>query len=319
MPRAREIFAELVAETERRKPAAALLVDFPEFNLRLAPKLARLGVPVVYYVSPQLWSWRRGRVAIVRRAVERMLVLFPFEVDFYREHGVRAVHVGHPLVDEVPPRPHVWEEGDPTEAGRPYRVALLPGSRGSEIESLLPVMLETVRRLSERLPVLPVLVRAPTIERERLEEAVRLSGLEVAIAGRDREERLAALSGSHAALCASGTATLEVGLAGTPMVVVYRLGRWSWRLARVLVRARFVSLVNLVLGREAVPERLQDEAEPATLARELEGLLTDTARRHRMRADLAELRAALGEPGASGRAADEVAALLRRDREEATS
>src|SRR5690242_259773 len=140
LPRARQIFADLLRAVDRRRPRLAVLIDFPDFNLRLAKELEERGVEVVYYISPQVWAWRRGRVKSIAKVVDRMLVLFPFEVDFYREHEVDVVHVGHPLVDEVPVLPQVWDRGEPK--GEPYRVAILPGSRVSEIEALLPVMLE---------------------------------------------------------------------------------------------------------------------------------------------------------------------------------
>src|ERR1700724_2295635 len=138
LPRVRQVFAALLAEVDRRRPRAAVLIDFPDFNLRLAGRLARRGIPVIYYISPQVWAWRRGRVRTIARRVDEMLVLFPFEVEFYRRSGVRAVHVGHPLVDEGPRLPSAWDR-EPA-AGEPYRLALLPGSRRSEIEAPLPAM-----------------------------------------------------------------------------------------------------------------------------------------------------------------------------------
>jgi lipid-A-disaccharide synthase len=305
LKRARELFAVLLAEVDRRRPAAAVLIDFPDFNLRLARELKKRGVPVVYYISPQVWAWRRGRVKTIAQVVDRMLVLFPFEVDFYRRFGVDVVHVGHPLVDEVPQLPSAWEKGEP--AG-PYRLALLPGSRVSEVEALLPVMLAAVRRLAHELPVEVRLIRAPTIAQEMLEEEVELSGLPVRIVS---EDRFAAIADSHVALCASGTATLEVGLLGTPMVMLYRLGSWTWLLARFLVRLPYVSLVNLVLGRKAVPELLQGQASEERIALETEHLLMDDRERDEMRVALAEVRGRLGSGGASRRAAHEIADLLR--------
>lgn len=305
LPRAREIFASLLKEVERRRPALAVLVDFPDFNLRLARELKNRGVEVVYYISPQVWAWRRGRVKTIARIVDRMLVLFPFEVGFYREHGVDVVHVGHPLVDEVPALPQAWDRGEP--AGGPYRVALLPGSRVSEVEALLPTLLEAVRVLAGRLPIEAHLIKAPTVSRDLLEEHVQLSGLPVVIV---EEDRFQAIADSHLALCASGTATLEVGLLGTPMVMVYRLASWTYALAKLLVRLPNVSLVNLVSERKVVPELIQGEANPERIAAEAERLLTDAAARDEMRAGLAGLRGRLGEGGASGRAADQVAALL---------
>jgi lipid-A-disaccharide synthase len=306
LKRAREVFAALLAEVDRRRPAAAVLVDFPDFNLRLARELKKRGVPVVYYISPQVWAWRRRRVHTIARLVDRMLVLFPFEVDFYRRFGVDVVHVGHPLVDEVPQLASAWEQGEPSG---PYRLALLPGSRVSEVEVLLPVMLEAVRRLAHELPVEARLIRAPTIPLELLEEEIDLSGLPVRIVS---ENRFAAIADSHVALCASGTATLEVGLLGTPMVMLYRLGTWTWLLAKLMVRLPFVSLVNLVLGRKVVPELLQGAASPDRIALEVEQILLDDREREEMRAALCEVRGRLGSGGASGRAAREIADLLLR-------
>jgi lipid-A-disaccharide synthase len=307
LKRAREVFAALLAEVDRRRPAAAVLIDFPDFNLRLAKELKKRGVPVVYYISPQVWAWRRGRVKTIAQVVDRMLVLFPFEVDFYRRFGVDVVHVGHPLVDEVPQLPSAWERGEPSR--EPYRVALLPGSRVSEVEALLPVMLKAVRRLAEDLPVEARLIRAATVPQEMLEEEIELSGLPVRIIS---ENRFAAIADSHLALCASGTATLEVGLLGTPMVMLYRLGRWTYLVAKLLVHLPYVSLVNLVLGRKVVPELVQGAASPERIALEAEQLLLDERERDEMRAALAEVRGRLGSGGASRRAAAEIAELLRR-------
>jgi lipid-A-disaccharide synthase len=307
LKRARQIFDLLLREVDRRRPAVAVLIDFPDFNLRLAAELKKRGVAVVYYVSPQVWAWRKGRIKTIAQVVDRMLVLFPFEVDFYQRFGVKVVHVGHPLVDEVPQLPGAWDQGEGEVSG-PFRLALLPGSRVSEIEALLPVMLAAVRHLAEDLPVEVRLIRAPSVPRELLEEEIELSGLPVRIVS---EDRFAAIANSHLALCASGTATLEVGLLGTPMVMLYRLGRWTWLLARLMVRLPFVSLVNLVLGKKVIPELLQSDATPRRIAAEAEQILMDDGERERMRAGLAELRARLGEGGASVRAAREVAAVLR--------
>jgi lipid-A-disaccharide synthase len=304
LPRIREVFAELLHEVDRRRPAVAVLIDFPDFNLRLARQLKERGLEIVYYISPQVWAWRKGRVKTIARLVDRMLVLFPFEVDFYRGHGVDVIHVGHPLVDEVPLLPQVWDYG---EQDGPFRVALLPGSRLSEVEALLPTLLAAVGRLAGRLPIAARIIRAPTVPRELLDEAVELSGLPVAIVESDR---FAAIADSHVALCASGTATLEVGLLGTPMVVVYRLASWTYLLARLLVRLPNVALVNLVLGRRVVPELIQGQANPERIAAEAARLLTDADARKTMRTALAEVRCRLGAGGASGRAAGEVAEML---------
>ena len=335
LPRVRQVFAALLAEADRRRPRAAVLIDFPDFNLRLAGRLARRGIPVVYYISPQVWAWRRGRVRTIARRVDEMLVLFPFEVEFYRRAGVRAVHVGHPLVDEVPRLPGAWDR-EPAP-GEPYRLALLPGSRRSEVEALLPAMLAAAARVAAEVPVAVTLIRAPGIPEELLAKHVEGfrrrrgggagdrggegseargsggGGVEMPVRV-ESADRFGAIADSHLALCASGTATLEVGLLGTPMVVLYRLARWSYLLARMLVRLPNFAMVNLVLGREVVPELLQGEAEPERIAAEALRLLGDREARARVRAGLAELRPRLGEGGASERAARQVAEVLARER-----
>lgn len=312
LPRIREVFAALLAEVDRRRPDLAVLIDFPDFNLRLARELEKRGLRVIYYISPQVWAWRKGRVKTISRLVDRMLVLFPFEVDFYRSHKVDVVHVGHPLVDEVPELPSAWDRWDDAEEGGepdgPFRIALLPGSRLSEVEALLPTMLESVRRLAAELPIEVRLIRAPTVPRELLEEQIELAGLPVRIVS---EDRFATIADSHLALCASGTATLEVGLLRTPMIVLYRLGFWTYSLARMLVRLPNISLVNLVLGKRVVPELIQGEANPDRIAVEAERVLLEENVRREMRSGLAGLRSRLGEGGASGRAAREVASMLQ--------
>ncbi len=308
LSRARQIFRCLLDEVDRRGTRNAVLIDSPGFNLRLAKQLHRRGVRVIYYISPQLWAWRQGRVKQIARYVDRMMVLFPFEVDFYRRHGVEVAHVGHPLIDEVPRLEQVWDAA-PAAAGqespaKPWVVSLLPGSRASEVRSLLPVMRRSVELLAERLPLTVRLIEAPTVERSLVDEILAGCRLEI---DRVRGDRFAALAGSHLALCASGTATLELALAGTPMVVIYRVNRWTARLGRLLIRVPYASMVNLVLGRRAVPELLQERAEPDLIAGEAEGLLGDRAAIAVMRDSFVELRDKLGAGGASRRAAAEVA------------
>ena len=167
LPKARRVFKRLLAEVDRRGATTAVLIDFPEFNLRLARRLHQRGIRVVYYVSPQIWAWRKGRVRQVERWVDRMLVLFPFEKEFYRRQGIEVSMVGHPLVDEVPELRHVWEDGAPADGA--YRIALMPGSRRSEIDLLLPVLLEAARQLTEKITADFVLIRARSVSRAVLE------------------------------------------------------------------------------------------------------------------------------------------------------
>ena len=310
--RAWQIFQELLAETDRRGARSAILIDSPDFNLRLAKKLAARGVQVIYYISPQVWAWRRGRVRTIRRVVDKMLVVFPFEVDFYLGYGVDATFAGHPLIDEVPRLTQVWD-GE-VDAGEPFEITLLPGSRNSEIERILPTLLAAAERLASKLPVRFSLIRAPTIPLSKLEGPLALAGVEIRVVSEDRFE---AIASSHLALCAAGTATVEVGLLGTPMVVVYRISAWTYMLARLLAHTTYASMVNLLLEREVVPELIQHEAEPETIADRAAELLTDRERIREMRSGLAQLRDRLGQPGASRRAAVEVQRCLRAGAESA--
>ena len=305
LPKAREIFQQIVSEVEHRDSGVAVLVDSPDFNLRLAKALKKRGRKVVYYISPQVWAWRKGRLRLISKVVDKMLVVLPFEVDFYRRHGIDATYVGHPLVDEVPRLEHVWDSA-PNSAG-PFTIALLPGSRKSEVESILPTLLEAARELGRHFEVELKLIKASSLERAFVETFVEASGLAVEYV---EDDRFAALAESHLALCASGTATLEVGLIGTPMIVVYRVRPWTYLLGRFLVRLPNVSLVNLVLEDRVVEELIQGRARPSAICDEAVRLLTNQDRIRRMRSSLGKLWVRLGESGASHRAALEVVRYL---------
>ena len=306
LPRARQIFQELLSEVEERSSGAAVLVDSPDFNLRLAKALKEQGRRVVYYISPQVWAWRKGRVRLISKVVDRMLVVLPFEVEFYRQHGIDATYVGHPLVDEVPRLDHIWDRAS-DQAG-PFTIALLPGSRKSEVESILPTLLAAARLLAQHVEIRLKLIQASSLDRQFLATFVDASGLDVEYV---EDGRFPALATSHLALCASGTATLEVGLIGTPMIVVYRVRPWTYLLGRFLVRLPNVSLVNLVLEERVVEELIQDNARPQAICDEAVRLLTNQDRIRRMRSSLEELWVRLGESGASRRAAAEVVGYLQ--------
>jgi lipid-A-disaccharide synthase len=282
-----------------RRPRVAVLVDSPDFNLPLARHLAQAGIPVVIYISPQLWAWRAGRVRRIRRDVRRVLCILPFEVDFYERHGVPVEFVGHPLVDELAPVMRVL----PPRAA--HALALLPGSRWHEVESLLPAMLGAAARLGTTIPDLKVrLVVAPGLDPERVRGL--LAGAAVELVTADRHRALAACGG---ALVASGTATLECALLGVPMVVGYRLHPASYLLARLLVRVPHVALVNLVAGERVAPELVQDSFTAEALAGEAAALLGGAG--GQQQTGLAEVRRRLGEEGASERAARAVLAVAQ--------
>ena len=293
LPRLLALSRRVRREAVARRPDVAVLVDSPDFNLPLATALRRAGVPVVVYVSPQLWAWRAGRVRRIRRDVRRVLCLLPFEPAFYARHGVAAEYVGHPLVDEL-----AAVVADPP-AVEPGCVALLPGSRWHEVESLLPAMLAAVDRLAAAAsPVRARLIAAPGLALDRLTALLGERASRVELVAADRHRALAA---SAAAMVASGTATLECALLGVPMVVGYRLHALTYALARALVRVPFVSLVNLTAGAAVVRELVQHACTADALASEVRRLLGDDG--VAVRAQLAEVRRRLGAPGASERAA----------------
>ena len=299
LPRIRRIMRELVEAAEGRRPDLAVLVDSPDFNLRLAARLRRLGIPVILYVSPQLWAWRRGRVRVVRRLAREVLCLLPFEVPFYHEHGVPARYVGHPLVDDIA-RDGLLDHRIPRVAGK---IALLPGSRSMEIRHLLPTMVHAVERLDPGAVSEAVLVEAPGMGRIVDAVLAEIGGGEHIrrVSGPDRRVELAS---SVLAWTASGTATLECALLDVPMVVGYRLQPLSFAVAKALVRVPHVALVNLIAGERAVPELIQGDWNSDRLAAMSRDLLAGES--EPQLAALARVRQRLGPPGASLQAAEAV-------------
>lgn len=299
-------FDSVVAEAARFRPDVAVLIDYPDFNLRLARELNTLGIPVVYYVSPQLWAWRRGRIKDVKRDVAKMLVIFPFEAQIYRDASVPVAFVGHPLIDHVKPPENraaiarkLGLEGD-----RPV-IALLPGSRNKEVGFNLPPMLGAVKLLREKRPDLQfVLAAAPHLRADALQEATA-AGITV-MEGATRD----VLSSARVAIVASGTATVETALTLTPMVVVYRLSALTYVLGKPLVSVSNYAMVNLIAGRVVVPELIQNDFTPARVCEETLRVLDEGAPRAEMLKNLQEVREKLGKGGATGHAADEVGAFL---------
>ncbi|HUP49029.1 MAG TPA: lipid-A-disaccharide synthase [Thermoanaerobaculia bacterium] len=297
----RRVFRELVKRIEQERPDAVLLVDYPGFNLRMAKRCRELGLTVIYFISPQVWAWRRRRVHGIARWVDHMIVILPFEEAFYRQHGVRVTYVGHPLIDQIAGVVR------PERRDGVLRVALLPGSRRREVDDVLPAMLEAVAILRRERALEPYIVQAPTIDHEQLQRLVAASGLDVPILPRDRGEAVAA---ADIALSSSGTATLEAAVLGTPVVVMYRLGRLTYRIARRLVRLPYFSLVNIVAGRNVVPELMQNEVTGPNIAAAVREMVAPE-RYAQARADMLEVRRILGDSGASRRAAEAIMATLR--------
>jgi lipid-A-disaccharide synthase len=313
LPAIRRAMKHLETVLERERPDILVPVDFPDFNLRLAARARRHGVPVVYFVSPQVWAWRRGRVRHIGDLVRRVLVLFPFETEFYDRAGVPANFVGHPVVERfgAPRDPEELIRAAGLDPARPV-VALLPGSRRSEIDRILPRMLDSAILLGRRRPGVQFLLQlASTLPAELIEGPLRDAGLDEAVI-HDRDYP-AILTACSAGVVASGTASLEAAVAGLPMVVVYRAHPVTYLIARLMVRVGDVAMPNLVAGRRVVPELVQGEFTPERVAALVEEYLTSEDRVSEVRRDLADVRRRLGGPGAFDRAAEAVIAEIDSD------
>jgi lipid-A-disaccharide synthase len=335
LPAALKILHRLQREAVRRKPALVILVDAPGMNFPLARRLDPRGFRLLYFISPQVWAWRSGRVKAIRRMVDLMLCIFPFEEDFYQRAGVPVKFVGHPLVDTVAP-----SESRAQFAARhhldPQRpiVAVLPGSRKIEVAHNFPAIAEACASLARDLPVQLVLAAAPALQDDALLRSAGpltpalLAALAKAGALAEtpaskrsaaspaisltvvRSETYNALAAADCAIVSSGTATVEAALLGTPMVVVYRVSALTALLARTLVHTPFFAMVNLIMGRRVVPELIQHDFTAAALESEVRALLASAEAREKMRRDLEEVRARLGPGGAIDRAAAAIAHLI---------
>jgi lipid-A-disaccharide synthase len=299
LPRIYGEFRKLLRQVDRRRPDIAVLIDFPDWNFRLARALHRRGIPVVYYVSPQLWAWRPGRIELVKKYVRKMLVIFPFEDAWYRQRGVEAEYVGHPLVDlpEVAPG-----------ASKGPLIALLPGSRRKEFAMNLGAMLDAARDLERNFCgfVLPV---ASTLDAAWVRSLVEAGTRGLRAPFHVVSDARHALAHARAAIVASGTATLEATLIGTPFVMVYRVSPLSWLVGRRLVKVPFFAMPNLIAGREVVPELVQADFTARNVVSRLREIMPDGPARARMLEDFAEIRRQLtvtGEGTASDRAAEAV-------------
>jgi lipid-A-disaccharide synthase len=295
-------------ELREHPPDLLVLIDFPEFNLALAAVAKRSAVPVFYYVSPQVWAWRRRRVRKILRRIDRLAVLFPFEPAAYADDP-RVVFVGHPLLDRV----RVTASREETLARHgldPSRklVTLLPGSRRREIERLLPEMAAAAESLASRHPLQFAVALAPTIPRALAEPLAARCGVPLPLVERDAYNLIAA---SELSLTASGTATLEVALLGRPMVIMYRASPLTYLAGRALVHVPWIGMPNLIAGRRIVPELIQGRASAAEIAREADAILSSPERARTIVQDLAAVRAALGAGGAAERAAELALSLLR--------
>jgi lipid-A-disaccharide synthase len=297
----------IVVEAGRREPALAILTDFPGFHLRLARKLKAHGIPNVYYICPQFWAWRPWRVNLIRRRFKKALCIFPFEEEFFSTAGISTEFIGHPLVGTVEVtkdrRQFCEEHGLSSETAL---VTVLPGSRRGELRHHLPVLQEACARIHEKVPAQFVIAAAHPQDVDQLKGGWP-PGMRVQVV---TGETYNALAAADAAIVSSGTATVEAALLDVPMVVVYRVSALTAALAKPLVRTPHFAMVNLIAGRQVVPELVQDNFTPEKVAVEILKLLQDATARSAIRAGLKEVRQRLGAPGAVERAADAIAGLL---------
>jgi lipid-A-disaccharide synthase len=301
----------LASEAKRRHAALAILVDSPGTHLGVARRLKQSEIPVGYFIGPQIWAWRPGRVRVVKRLVKRMVVIFPFEEKIYRDAGVPVDFVGHPLVDVVHPTRNRLEFAaqnglDPSR----HIVTLLPGSRRNEIAQNFPTILAACERLAQQANaaggVQFVLAAAPGLDAQFWSTYARPNLPLKRIEGCTYD----ALAAADCAVVASGTATIEAALLGTPMVVIYRVAPTTAFVLRRMLRTPFIGMVNLIAGREVAPELVQDDFTPESVEREVRRLLESSSARERAKSGLAEVRAKLGPGGAIERAADIFASML---------
>ena len=311
LPRAWRMQQALIARARAQRPDALVVIDFPDFNFRLAAAMHRLGVPVVYYVCPQVWAWRPGRMRVLKKLVERALVIFPFEEEIYQRAGVPVTFVGHPLLDLASaqmPR-EAFLKGIALDPSAPT-IALLPGSRPNELRAVLPVLAAAVPLVRARLPrVQFVVARAPNLADGLFAPLAALQNrVPLAIIEGRSDDVLAA---SDVVMTASGTATVQAAIHERPMVIVYKLSSLTYRLGKPLVRVSTYGMVNLVAGERIVPELIQEAFTPEAVTAETLRYFDDPAYAERTKANLRAVRARLGAGGASRRAAQHVLAACR--------
>jgi len=294
----KRVFKQVLAEVEKRKPDAALLVDYPGFNLRLAAALKKRGVKVYYYISPKVWVWNKKRIPKMAKVIDRLMVVFPFEVELFEGTGLQVDYVGNPLVEQIDAFLETEPEPLPWKSKR--RIALLPGSRKQEIERILPTILAAAKKLEAQFPDVSFMIATPNKQIERIVKGQvfhcreKPSRLDV-ICGNARE----LMRQSEAAIVTSGTATLETALIGTPHILVYKTSAFTYWFARSVVKIYHIGLVNIVAGRTVCPELIQQDASPERLAAETAQLMTDTPEKAAMLEGYVEVRDLLGGRNAS--------------------
>ena len=303
------VYKGLLKQIDLERPDLAILIDYPGFNLRLAKELKKRSIPVVYYISPQIWAWGRDRINIIRKCVDRIIVLFKFEEELYKTYGIDVEFAGHPSLDTVKvSRP----KDDTLKIYKLSRdkvtIALLPGSRSNEIKTLLPVMLRSAKIINERIKNTQfVIAKYPGLPMDIYGKALKNSGLDIKIADGDAYNVVGA---SDFAIVASGTATLETAIIGTPLVIIYKVRLLTYIMYNFVATIGFLGIVNIIAGREIAPEFLQYKATPENISRAIVSILADAEKMKSMRKDLNMVRNSLGSPGASLRAARAILPIL---------
>ena len=308
--RFKEIFNLVLEKARTTRPTAVILIDYPGFNLRLAAELKKMDIKVIYYISPQVWAWKESRVKQIKKVVDRMLVLFPFEKEFYAKRGMDVDFVGHPLVDTVkvttPCKELLRNAGLSTQK---LTIGILPGSRQKEVETLLPEMLKAAELLTEEHPRLQFLLsKAPTIKEETINKFLTNPKLPVVVMDQSSYD---VTNASHICMVASGTATLETAILETPMVIVYKTSFLTWLIAKLLIKIPNIGLVNIVAKTQIVPECVQFQATGKHIATQLTQIFTNELKVAEIKSELKKTKQALGEPGASQRAAGIIVDTLK--------
>jgi lipid-A-disaccharide synthase len=303
-------YKNILRKIDTTRPDLAILVDYPGFNLRLARELKKRSIPVVYYISPQVWAWGRDRVRLIKKYVKKILVFFKFEEELYKTCDINAEFVGHPLLDSVKvttPKEEVIIKYSLADAGD--IVALLPGSRESEVRTLLPIMMGAAKILSQKLQRLKfVIVKYPDLPISLYENALKETHFDVRLANGDAHN---VLNASDIAIVASGTTTLESAIIGTPLIITYKVNLITYLLYKIVSRIRFIGLVNIIAGHEIAPELLQYDARPEKIAQAAYDILSNGKRLSDIRSELKKVTSSLGSPGASLRAANADFSLLK--------
>ena len=307
----KRVFKMLLEKLDSKPPDCVVLIDYPGFNLRLAREVKKRKIPVIYYISPQVWAWGRDRVKLIRKSVDRMLVIFEFEKEFYEKEGIDAVFVGHPLLDVVKPSMSVPDASSRfgLQNGK-VTISLLPGSREKEVLRILPIMLKSALLIKDIYPDAQFLLQeATSLDEEIFSKFIKFYPIPLHTV---RGNNYDVLNVSNIVMVCSGTATLETAIMQKPMVVLYKVSLLTSLMLRPIIKIPHISLVNVVAGKRVVPEFIQSNARPELIANEVSGLLNDKNRMEKMQDELDKVKEKLGMSGASFRAAKEILALINQ-------